>query len=81
VFIAVVEGDHVKKGESIVEVTDNEIGGPVRLVGNSTGDVPIVLGGNTIAGVLTCQSNEPAPTDDGNPNTVTGPQQGQCRNL
>lgn len=62
-------------------VTGNQVTGPVRLSGNSTGSEPIVIADNTIAGVLTCDGNTPAPDDAGLPNTVTGPVQGQCREL
>jgi len=36
---------------------------------------------NLIVGALQCYSNKPAPTDDGQPNSVTGPGYGQCAAL
>jgi endo-1,4-beta-xylanase len=64
-----------------VSLIGNEITGPVRLTGNTTGSEPIVVSGNTITGALSCTGNEPAPDDGGIPNTVTGAKQGQCREL
>ncbi|WP_170108414.1 ExeM/NucH family extracellular endonuclease [Actinophytocola xinjiangensis] len=52
--------------------------GPVTLTGNRGGSV---VAGNRIVGVLSCQNNDPAPTDDGRPNTVRGAVSGQCRQL
>jgi hypothetical protein len=53
----------------------------VSLVGNVTGTTPIVVSGNTIVGPLTCSGNQPPPTNDGQPNTVSGPASRQCSDL
>jgi hypothetical protein len=34
---------------------------------------------NHISGPLTCFANTPIPTNDGLPDTVTGPELGQCK--
>jgi len=64
-----------------VSLVGNHITGPVRLSGNSTGTDAIVVSGNTIAGVLVCSANEPAPDNGGSPNTISGIALGQCRDL
>lgn len=55
--------------------------GPLAVTGNDTGFAPIVISGNTVRGPLSCQGNSPAPVNDGVPNRVTGPAQGQCQGL
>jgi hypothetical protein len=64
-----------------VSLVGNHFTGPVRLSGNSTGTDAIVVSGNTIAGVLVCSANEPAPDNGGSPNTISGIALGQCRDL
>lgn len=64
-----------------VVVSENRVTGPVTLTDNSTDGTPIVVSGNRIIGPLGCTGNEPAPTNDGVPNMVTGPQTGQCADL
>lgn len=64
-----------------LSIAGSKVTGPVRLTGNSTGTEPIVVSGNTITGVLACSNNQPEPGNDGNPNTVIGVKQGQCRAL
>lgn len=64
-----------------VEVAGNEVTGPVTLLDNSTGDMPIVVSDNGVLGPLSCVGNEPPPVDDGVPNPVLGPKVGQCRGL
>ncbi|WP_203942328.1 discoidin domain-containing protein [Planotetraspora thailandica] len=56
----------------------NTVAGPVSVT-NTRGTS--VISGNKITGPLNCSGNEPAPVDNGSPNTVTGPKQGQCTNL
>lgn len=64
-----------------VSLIGNQITGPVRLSGNSTGTEPIVVSDNTITGVLSCSGNLPDPVDAGSPNAVVGVKLGQCRSL
>ena len=54
------------------------IGGAVSLTRNAT---LVVVAGNTITGSLSCDHNNPAPTDNGRPNTVSGLASGQCSAL
>jgi hypothetical protein len=66
-----------------IELESDWITGPVTLVGNEGAafegsDVGAEIELNRISGPLTCASNSPAPVDDGLPNTVTGPETGQC---
>jgi hexosaminidase len=66
-----------------IEVESDWITGPVTLTNN---EGPAFLGSeagaeveaNRISGPLTCSGNTPAPVNDGLPNTVTGPETGQC---
>jgi len=64
-----------------VEITGNQIIGGLTVRDNSTGETPIVVGGNWIVGPLACSGNEPAPVNGGEPNVVIGPKQGQCSGL
>ena len=48
---------------------------------NVTGPTPIVIAANTIIGPLRCAGNEPPPVNNAQPNDVTGPKSGQCRDL
>ena len=59
-------------------VAGNTIVGAVALTRNTTG---VVVAGNTIGGSLSCSGNNPAPTDAGRPNTVSGLASGQCSAL
>jgi hypothetical protein len=56
----------------------DNIGGPVTLTSNTGG---VTVAGNTIGGSLSCSSNNPPPTDNGQPNTVSGTASGQCSAL
>jgi hypothetical protein len=56
----------------------NTIGGAVALTRNT---IALVVAGNTITGSLSCNGNNPAPTDNGRLNTVTGLASGQCSAL
>ena len=69
-----------------LELGGNTIRGPVTLH-NNTGTGPIPengtlpppeVEGNQIVGLLRCDGNTPPPINDGLPNTVVGPKQGQC---
>ncbi len=68
------------------EVMDNHVGGTVQVQGTTgTGPFPedtrAEIEGNTIGRSLICSGNVPAPTNDGNPNSVAGARQGQCSTL
>ncbi|GAB7184733.1 hypothetical protein ATKI12_4564 [Kitasatospora sp. Ki12] len=69
-----------------LEVVANQVGGSVQVQGTTgTGPFPedtrTEIEGNTIGGALLCSGNNPAPTNDGHPNTVSGQRLGQCSNL
>ena len=51
------------------------INGPASFTSNTGG---VTLAGNTVGGPLGCTGNTPAPADNGDPNTVSGPATGQC---
>jgi Putative Ig domain len=61
-----------------VILAGNTVSGPASITSNSGGTL---VGGNTIDGPLSCSGNNPAPTDGGQPNTVSGPATGQCSAL
>jgi endo-1,4-beta-xylanase len=61
-----------------VSLTGNQIRGRVTVDDSATAEEPVTIAGNTIRGDLRCSGNEPAPTADGSPNTVTGGGSGQC---
>ncbi|GAA0696830.1 hypothetical protein GCM10010193_59530 [Kitasatospora atroaurantiaca] len=68
------------------EIVGNQVGGSVIVVGTTgTGPFPedsrAEIEGNTIGGALHCTGNTPPPTNGGNPNTVSGPRNGQCSML
>ena len=57
----------------------NRISGGARIVNiRSRNDMSSTIAGNTIAGNLVCSGNEPAPTNGGVQNTVSGQTIGQC---
>jgi hypothetical protein len=69
-----------------VEVGANHIEGNLTVSGTSgTGpfaeDSRAEIEHNVIRGALVCSGNVPAPTNDGQPNTVTGARSGQCAGL
>jgi hypothetical protein len=59
-----------------VELIGNTINGPVT-VRNNTGYAPEIAG-NTINGPLACSGDVPTATNDGQRNTVHGPESGEC---
>jgi hypothetical protein len=65
------------------EVAGNAISGSAAFTGNTgTGpywqDAAPEIEGNSIGSGLSCSSNNPAPTDGGQGNKVSGPRSGQC---
>ncbi len=64
-----------------LSLVGNHVTGPVSLRDNVTGSAPISLWSNTIVGPLGCSGNQPPPTNDGQPNTVSGPVSVQCVGL
>jgi hypothetical protein len=68
-----------------VIVLGNTIGGSTSLTANQgaspLADATPEVGGNQIAGALTCTSNVPSVIDDGLTNTTTGSKLGQCAGL
>ena len=62
-----IEGTYGK-----VALTSAQIVGTVRISGNTTGETSIDIMANTIVGQLACSANEPAPVDNGLPNSVIG---------
>jgi hypothetical protein len=82
-------GNTLKSGVSLsgnsggFEAGGNKIAGPVSVTGNTgTGpswqDPAAEIEGNSMSGSLSCSNNSPAPTDGGQPNTVSGARSGQC---
>jgi uncharacterized repeat protein (TIGR01451 family) len=69
-----------------VEVSHDRIAGSLVLSGNAGGgpfadDVSPEVEANTVGGSLSCSSNAPAPTNDHQPNAVSGSRSGQCSGL
>jgi 5'-nucleotidase len=67
------------------ELSGNTISGPVNVTRNA-GTAPgadqggLEVESNRVSGSLSCSANSSA-SDDGAPNTVTGPATGQCAGL
>jgi Bacterial Ig-like domain (group 3) len=66
-----------------IELAGNQVSGPVSVSGNTVTETPLEgssleLESNAIDGPLSCSTNSPAPSNDGQPNSVTGPRSGQC---
>jgi hypothetical protein len=64
-----------------VTVVGGRFVGPVHLSNNRTGSRAPILAGATVTGLISCNSNEPAPENLQALNTVHGPASGQCTNL
>ena len=71
----------LRDGTTQVALVGNDITGPVSVDRNVTGPTPIVISANTVVGPLRCAGNEPPPVNNGQPNRVSGPKSGQCRDL
>jgi hexosaminidase len=63
-----------------VTIDGATVTGPLSLQNNKVATAPIVTG-NHIGGPLSCARNSPAPSNDGLPNTASGPKSGQCASL
>ncbi|MFC0864742.1 beta-N-acetylhexosaminidase [Sphaerimonospora cavernae] len=63
-----------------VTIDGGVVSGPLHLRDNKVSAAPIVAG-NRIGGPLSCAGNSPMPSNDGRPNTVSGPKTGQCAEL
>ncbi len=70
----------VKVSGAVGQVTIDgaTIAGPL-VVQNNTGST--IVSGNHISGPLSCTGNSPAPTNEGQPNSTSGPKSGQCAGL
>jgi hypothetical protein len=75
--LTVTRSSGVTIGDPAAECGGNQVIGPVT-VSRSEGPV---IGDNQITGSLACYRNDPEPTNNDSPNTVTGHQFGQCRDL
>jgi hypothetical protein len=76
-------GVSVTGGNGSFEAAGNSINGGATFSTNTgTGpfsqDATPEVEGNTIKGGLSCASNAPAPSNGGQPNSVSGPRSGQC---
>ncbi len=65
-------------GAASVGLSGSTINGSVSLTG---GTGPSLVSGNTIVGSLSCSGNNPPPSDNGQPNKVSGKSTGQCSAL
>jgi hypothetical protein len=74
----VVRGNVTVDNNASADVMGNQIDGNVNVSGNIN---VITVAGNTISGNLKCQNNNPAPSNGGSTNTVSGNKTGQCANL
>lgn len=59
-----------------VTLSTSSVNGPVYVENNAGPSVTVA--GNTVTGSLYCTGNNPAPTDNGSINTVSGTATGQC---
>ena len=76
--VSVTGRTRVWLGNPAGECAPSTIKGPVA-VQNTTGST--IVSGNRISGPLACSGNSPAPTNAGQPNSVSGPKSGQCARL
>lgn len=74
--VSLTGGSSVALGDPTTDCGPNVMVGPVTVTGTAT-----VIAGNQIVGTLACSANDPAPTNHGAPNTVVGPELGQCQDL
>jgi hypothetical protein len=76
----------LRSDQGDAELAGNSIGGTANVRGNSgTGpfpeDIAVEIEANTISGSLHCSGNLPPPTNDGQPNAVSGSRTQQCAQL
>lgn len=75
---ATLTGGLASTSAATIEVTDSSIAGAVSIVGTTGGTT---ISGTEISGPLACSGNDPAPSNLGVPNMVSGPRAGQCSEL
>jgi predicted alpha-1,2-mannosidase len=75
---AAVTGPVTITGSGPVRIENSAIKGPVTLLSNRTSTL---VSADQVKGILTCAGNQPAPVNNGLPNTVSGPRLGQCNKL
>ncbi|GAB3460293.1 ExeM/NucH family extracellular endonuclease [Actinophytocola sediminis] len=68
----------LRDNQGAITLDGSTFTGPVTLTGNRGG---VLVAANHVRGVLTCQNNDPAPTDEDRANTVRGAVVGQCRQM
>jgi arabinogalactan endo-1,4-beta-galactosidase len=76
--VTLVSGSSVTVGNPVLGCLPNPVSGPVTVAATDGWDV---IAGNSIIGPLSCLGNDPAPVNNGYPNTVLGPKTGQCSGL
>ncbi len=68
-----------------LKVAANQVGARLILTSNTgggpSGEVAPEVVGNRVGGSLACQNNSPPPSNDGQPNIVSGSRSGQCSGL
>jgi hypothetical protein len=65
-----------------VTLDGSQLNGPVHVENNTaTAPAVITVSGNTVDGSLYCTGNNPAPTDNGSVNTVSGTATDQCAGI
>jgi hypothetical protein len=86
-FFSVLEDSTVRGGVSVsgysavfLGLFRNTISGGAT-VNNITLSDQLDIGGNTISGNLACSGNSPPPHNEGQPNSVTGSETGQCAGI
>ncbi|MBD3942105.1 hypothetical protein IF188_10390 [Microbacterium sp. NEAU-LLC] len=76
-----VTGSEVRGALSVQGATGAVLveGSTIAGIGSFTGSTGgVTVSGNTVSGALTCSGNDPAPTNGGVANTITGAATGQC---
>ncbi|WP_214326853.1 GH92 family glycosyl hydrolase [Nonomuraea sediminis] len=92
---ATITGPVTAAGAGTLALAEATVNGPITATGttvsieHTTVSAPITLTANpgplvsasTVTAPLTCAANNPPPTDNGLPNAVSGPANGQCQAL
>ena len=76
--VSLVRGSSVTVGNPVLGCAPNKLTGPVTVSDNVGWNV---IAGNSIIGPLNCLGNAPRPVNNLAPNTVLGPELGQCSTL